>query len=258
MTLPDKEEVPKTHRYYQLWCRVREALFAVPNYFDTTTVIEGIPATDIFTLNSVLGATIEEQVVHALNEMRPIWDPEKEYQAFSFVRQSQTFPDVLLRKKTNGQDIAFGIELKGWYLLAKEGEPNYRFVANRAACAVPDLLVVVPWVLSNVLAGSPIIFPPFVESARYAADMRTHYWQNVRKSDSDKTIHFATKVAPYPKKSDQISDKPASDSGGNFGRIARYNLMDAYTSDMKKTHVRGVPVDAWLQFFKKFEKADAE
>ncbi|MFQ5827536.1 MAG: hypothetical protein ACE5JD_00075 [Candidatus Methylomirabilia bacterium] len=59
--------------------------------------------TDIFTLNAALGATIEEQVVATLNALRPVWDPDKKLQTFGFVRQTQTFPDVLLRRKTDGQ-----------------------------------------------------------------------------------------------------------------------------------------------------------
>jgi hypothetical protein len=31
---------------------------------------------------------------------------------------------------------------------------------------VQDLIVVVPWVLGNLISGSPILFEPFVESAR--------------------------------------------------------------------------------------------
>jgi hypothetical protein len=76
-------------------------------------------ASDIFTLNSALGATIEEQVVASLNTLRPVWDPDRQYQTYGFVRQPQTFPDVLLRRKTDGQDILMGIELKGWYILAR-------------------------------------------------------------------------------------------------------------------------------------------
>lgn len=53
-------------------------------------------ASDILTLNSALGATIEEQVVATLNTLRPVWDPDKQYQTYGFVRQPQTFPDVLL------------------------------------------------------------------------------------------------------------------------------------------------------------------
>jgi hypothetical protein len=42
---------------------VRDALLSLPLHFRTETVIEGISAVDIFTLNAALGATIENQVV---------------------------------------------------------------------------------------------------------------------------------------------------------------------------------------------------
>ena len=37
-----------------------------------------------------------------------------------------------------------GIELKGWYVLSKEGEPSGRYKVTPAACAPQDLLVIVP------------------------------------------------------------------------------------------------------------------
>ena len=79
-------------------------LFAVPDHFTTPTVIEGLLATDIFTLNAPLAATIEESFVNTLNTLRPVWDPDSQYQTYSFVRQSQTFPDVILRAVDNGSN----------------------------------------------------------------------------------------------------------------------------------------------------------
>lgn len=35
-------------------------------------------ATDIFTLNTTLAATIEESVVKTLNNLRSVWDPKNQ------------------------------------------------------------------------------------------------------------------------------------------------------------------------------------
>lgn len=131
---PPVKREPINWQHYELWKRICDAIRSLPDHFKTTTNIEGMLATDIFTLNSALGATIEEQVVYSLNALRPVWDPDKAYQTYAFVRQAQTFPDVVLRRKTNGTDILMGIELKGWYLLAKEGMPNFRFTVSSACC----------------------------------------------------------------------------------------------------------------------------
>lgn len=80
-----------------LWEGVRSALLALPAYFRSDTFIEGVNATDVFTLNAALGATIETQVVETLNQIRSVWDKTGEYRTFSFVRQPQSFPDVVLR-----------------------------------------------------------------------------------------------------------------------------------------------------------------
>lgn len=157
---PPVRHEPTGWSHYDLWKRVCEAIRSLPDHFKTTTNIEGMLATDIFTLNAALGATIEEQVVYSLNSLRPVWDPDKAYQTHAFVRQPQTFPDVVLRRKTDGQDILMGIELKGWYLLAKEGMPNFRFTVTPACCNSWDLIVVVPWLTERLTpVGTSAGFP---------------------------------------------------------------------------------------------------
>ena len=245
--------------HYQLYKDVREAISSLPIYFRTETHISGIMATDLHTLNTVLGATIEEQVVRTLNLIRNTWDQDEKYALYSFVRQAQTFPDVLLRK-TSTNEILLGIELKGWYLLAKEAEPSLRFQATSAACAQRDLIVVVPWVLGNVISGSPILFEPFVESAKYAADYRNYHWQSIRETKQDRGIEIPKNVGPYPSKADQILDKPRSDGGGNFGRLARTGMMDSYMQKLNEVQLCGIKTIYWRQFLKAFQESttDAE
>ena len=236
---------------------MRKALFAIPAYFKTETTIAGIMAGDLFTLGEVLGAAVEEQVVRTLNEIRMVWDPETKYQLYSFIRQPQVFPDVLLRSSDDPDDIIMGIELKSWYLLAKEGVPTFRFAVTQGACNAWDLLMVVPWALSNVLAGAPVVYTPWVENTKYAARFRNHWWQNVRVSKgSDTSINEPEGAKPYPKKSDKIEDKPVSDAGGNFGRMARTRIMESYIQDSLATMLCGVRADAWIDFFRGAPKSE--
>ena len=223
-------------------------------------MIEGIAATDIFTLNSALGATIETQVVTTLNGMREVWDPDKSYRLYGFVRQPQTFPDIVFRRFAD-KNLAeaecppvFGLELKGWYLLSKEGEPSGRYKVTPAACAQADLLVVVPWVLTNVISGKPIVFRPFVESAHYAAERRNYHWQHTRKAQGSSEISSPADVAPYPRKADKISDVPVSDKGGNFGRFARSGFMDEFFVTALQEPISGIRAEHWLKFFKVFQE----
>jgi hypothetical protein len=251
-------ELPKPGEdHYQLYKDVRDAISSLPIYFRTETHISGIMATDLHTLNSVLGATIEEQVVRTLNLIRNTWDADENYALYTFVRQAQTFPDVLLRR-TSTDEILLGIELKGWYLLAKEAEPSLRFQAASAACAQRDLIVVVPWVLGNVISGSPILFEPFVESANYAAAYRNHHWQNIRETKLDTRIEVPKGVGPYPSKADQILDKPHSDGGGNFGRLARTGMMDTYMQKLNEVQLCGIKTTYWRQFLKAFQESTTD
>lgn len=108
--------------HFEIFGYIYKALFALPSFFKSDLIVSGVLATDLFTFNSSLGATIESQVAEALNELRSTWDPEQKYTLYRFVRQPQTFPDVTLRASAPEVDppILMGIELKGWYVLAKE------------------------------------------------------------------------------------------------------------------------------------------
>ncbi|MGI5869976.1 MAG: hypothetical protein ACOX9C_11100 [Kiritimatiellia bacterium] len=190
-----------------------------------------------------------------MNQIRSVWDPDNDYQTYAFFRQPQTFPDVVLRDvaQLNSQPL-MGIELKGWYLIAKEGEPSLRFTQTPNACAEADLIMVVPWVLGNVISGRPKIYSPYIESARYVARYRNYHWEHLRKTDSDATIHIPCNITPYPVKADKSTDAPKSDKGGNFGRIARTGIMDGYMSRIKAMPICGIKASYWLDFFKIFHQ----
>jgi len=193
--------------------------------------------------------------------MRSVWDPDDHYADYYFERQAQTFPDVrLVRRSTSSAEVAMGIELKGWYLLAKENMPSLRYKVTPAACAELDLVVVVPWHLSNVLSGVPVAVSPWVESARYAALYRNYHWSHLRNTEANPSIEMPENAAPYPAASDQISDNPVYDGGGNFGRIARVEpLMGEFISSALKTPVAGIPARDWVVFFKTYvETRDPE
>lgn len=256
---PPQRDLPdEASEHSLLYKNVREAIGTLPVYFRTETHIAGIMATDLHTLNTVLGATIEEQVVRTLNLIRgTTWDADGKYALYSFVRMPQTFPDVRLRR-VSGDEILMGIELKGWYLLAKEGEPSLRFQCTAAACTNQDLIVVVPWVLGNVISGAPILFEPFIESAKYAADFRNYHWQHIRRAGQDPRIDSPTAAMPYPSKVDQILDKPKNDSGGNFGRLARTGMMDAYKEKLGEVLLCGIRTGYWRDFLKAFQESTTE
>ncbi len=58
-------------------------------------------------------------------------------------------------------------------------------------------------------------------------------------------------------KSDQVADKPRSDLGGNFGRLARTGIMDQYTAQIGDRFLCGVKIAHWREFLKVFrENAD--
>ena len=244
-----------------LYQRVIDAIFALPNLFKTSLNIAGIRATDLFTLNSALGASIEQSVVDNLNALRKLWDVDGRFQHYAFTRQAQVFPDVRLQTSAPGVNpqILMGIELKGWFALAKEGEPSFRYYVTPAACADADLLVVFPWVLNEVFSGAPKLLRPFVSEARSAAEQRNHYWNVLRDTRNSAPIKTAEHQAPYPRKGDKFNDSvPHGDSGKNFGRFARGGVMGEFISTLMQEPIAGIPLGAWQRFLKIFSESVTE
>lgn len=239
---------------YELHTGVRKALAALPIYFKFDNPILGIDATDLHNINTLMGAAIENQVVTVLNSLRTIWDENNIWTDYSFHRSSQAFPDVrLIRRNVDGTvETAFGIELKGWWLLSKEGEPSLRYQVAPDACAPWDLVCVVPWFLDNAVSGTPSVAEPWVDQARYAAEWRDFWWTNLRKtqdSDKEKRIKYPEGATPYPFKADLVSARPVKDGGNNFGRLPRAKpLMDSFIKKSLEMPILGIPASHWQQF----------
>jgi hypothetical protein len=240
--------------HYEVWRNVYELLESLPNYFKSEIVIRGINVTDIFSVGSMFSTIIESQIVTILNKLRDSWDKENRYFNYAFTRQSQTFPDILFAHAQKPDEIIFGIELKAWYVFSKESEPSFRFTVDPDACGSADLLVVTPWVLSDVVAGSPVLMTPFIEMGRYAAEYRNYCWVNSREETGVRSTSITRPPTafrhPYPKSKVESSDKAEGDKGNNFGRIARSGLLDEFLLKIKSLDYLGVRIAHWMKFFK--------
>jgi hypothetical protein len=248
--------------------RVRSALFAVPENF-LGVQAPPLQAPDIHTLGAVFGSTIEQEVVETLNRLRnTTWDPDGELAGYRFIRQAQVFPDVVLKATDpdSTPQIKLGIELKGWYALAKERKPNFRFKATPLSCAEQDMLVVYPWALSRVISGEAQVFPPWIVNARYAAEYRNWHWVHSMGGNSDgeielpedRTVLLSRVTAHYPESgTEEHNDEALHDKGGNFGRTARTKLMDGYIERVFIDEaLAGVALGYWQRFLKLFGRED--
>ncbi len=254
-TPPKEVGLPPKWPHRDLYNLVRSALYSLPSVFESELRITGVAAVDLHTLGTSLGASIEFQTVEALNQHRSTWDPEDKYATYRFIRQPQQFPDVILRSQdpATSENVVMGVELKGWYALAKESEPTFRFRVSPTVCQPQDLLVVYPWALSNVVSGSPRLFDPYIVPARFAAEWRNWFWLQRMKGDiGNRSISLSSVTTAYPPKSDLILDQPAEDRGNNFGRLARYEIMDDFTNRLGQELLSGIPVAEWRKFLKRF------
>ena len=242
---------------FEVWERVKEVLFALPSYFRMEGSMPNIPASDLHSANTFLGAAIEEHIPVALNLMRSTWDPESKYADCLFRRQPQTFPDVPFRReRTEGSETLFGIEVKSWYVLAKEMEPSFRLDANREFCAPADLVVIYPWAFSAAVSGTPRLFRPLVLSARKAARLRNEFWKHKATSDEWAEIRVPDQVPSfYPTKNDRINDVAPRDNSKNFGRVARSGVWDAPIGRLlREESIAGIPLLAWHKFLSSFQE----
>ena len=75
----------------------------------------------------------------------------------------------------------------------------------------------------------------------------------MRGAPGDTGVTTPSGVTPYPAPKVKTSDKANSDSGSNFGRVARVpDLMDGYCAQMLTTPVAGIRAKHWVSFFKTY------
>lgn len=251
---PIRQNPEKSWEHFAVWQRIYDLIEALPNYFKSEILIKGINVTDIYSVGNLFSAVIESQIVDILNKLRNVWDADNGYSNYSFVRQSQTFPDILLVNTQKQNDVIFGIELKAWYVFSKESEPSFRFTVTPDACGKPDLLVVIPWFLSDVISGTPNLMFPYIELGKYAAEYRNYYWIRSRETSTSRSTQIISPPKeyrhPYPQSKVEASDKAENDKGNNFGRIARAGLLDDYLLKIKAIDYLGIRVSHWMKFFK--------
>lgn len=215
----------------------------------------GILATDLFSLNTLLGSMIENKVVMFLNAHRHLWD-DGSWSEYHFIRSNESFPDVRLVKKGYNHDIILGIELKSWFILSKEGEPSFRYRTASEACDPADLLCIIPWFLSDAVCGHPVFAFPWVYSAKAAAEATKRYWIYERHTDKPMTIKqrglvTPAGVRPYMENArDKTNYKPVDDGGNNFGRLARTGIMSEFVTETLLTDILGIPANNWRLFLK--------
>ncbi len=215
----------------------------------------GILATDLFSLNTLLGSMIENKVVTFLNAHRHLWD-DGSWREYHFIRSNESFPDVRLVKKGDSHIVVLGIELKSWFILSKEGEPSFRYRTASEACDAADLLCIIPWYLSDAVCGHPVLVTPWVYSAKAASEATKRYWIYERQTNKPETIkrrglEIPDGVRPYMENArDKTNYKPVEDGGNNFGRLARTGIMSDFVDETLLTDILGIPANNWRLFLK--------
>lgn len=122
---------------------------------------------NISKLSPIIGNLMERRITHLLTE------DETEH-GMRWLRQDPLFPDALL-VDSDGKSTNAGFEVKAWYVLSTELTGRFKESVN--LLAGKDIrVVVVAWMMSHVVYGSPQIVDVIVVDALGMASARDgHY-----------------------------------------------------------------------------------
>ena len=123
-------------------------------------------------LSPIIGNLLERRIINLLSEAEA-------GHGMRWIRQDPGFPDALLVNR-DGTSTGSGYEVKAWYALSTEITGRFRESQN--LLAGKDIRVIlVAWMMSHVVYGSPVIVDVLSVSASSAAAARDlHYHQPPR------------------------------------------------------------------------------
>jgi hypothetical protein len=122
---------------------------------------------NISKLSPIIGNLIERRITHLLTE-------EDTEHGMRWQRQDPLFPDALL-VDSDGKSTNSGFEVKAWYALSTELTGRFRESVN--LLAGKDIrVVVVAWMMSHVVYGSPQIVDVLVVDALGMATARDEHY----------------------------------------------------------------------------------
>jgi hypothetical protein len=122
-------------------------------------------------LSPIVGNLLERRIVQVIDELNPVSGS-----GLSWVRQDPGFPDALLVDR-RGTSTEAGYEVKAWYALSTELTGRFR-ESERLLAPRNIGLIVVAWVMSHVVYGTPTIVDILAVDAVSVARARDeHYHQ---------------------------------------------------------------------------------
>ena len=240
---------PEDWPHYPLWKRVRQAVLAAPDHFETNIHLEGIHATDLHTLNDPLAASIEEIFVATLNKLHHAWDPDLRYERHAFVHQPRTFPNVILRQQQHGaaapdghrsEDLASPCPRTGALLPLHRNRGSLQPLGTSSPSCPGVSRTSFP---ARRSSSGPSSSPPSTAPGSETTTGSTN--EQPRRIPESASPPGSRPILP---RTDRIADIPRVDSGHNFGCLARHGIMDEYIHTMLQEPVSGIPAERWLQF----------
>ncbi len=135
---------------------------------------------NISKLSPLIGNLIERRIPSLLSQHQSVRLPallsrQQEKRILEWRRQDPEFPDAALF--TAGKPVGAGFEVKAWFPLATEMTGRFRESQN--LLAGKDIrLVVVAWMMSEIVFGTPEIVGVLVVDARSVAEKRDRHYHD--------------------------------------------------------------------------------
>ena len=83
------------------------------------------------------------------------------------------------------------------------------------------------------------------------AEHRNFYWQESRKQrNKNPNIRTPKDTKHHPDIRQEAADAAVEAKGGNFGRIARTNIINQYINSLKDRSYLGIKISHWIEFFR--------
>lgn len=118
-------------------------------------------------LSPFVGNILENRIVATLNKGTP-------KNGLRWVRQDPDFPDAAL-VTSDGERTHVGYEVKAWYVLSTELTGRFRESQNLLEGKTIRLCVV-PWMLSNIIYGHPVVLDVVTVDALSVAQSRDNHY----------------------------------------------------------------------------------
>lgn len=211
---------------------------------------------DITKAAALVSGVVEARIPILLNSVRDrTWDIDGDFHEYEFRRFTIGFPDILLVRRSDPDDVIFELEAKSWYALSGDALTG-RFLTSHSAITTGTVLAIVGWMLDGVVSGSPQFLRIFTDDAARLAKVRDAAWESIPPAGSHRVVQpqnapgTAQNLLQKLARGEQLQGTEWRADSDNFGKIDRIHdpALAQFTDDVLSLIAAGKPLREWRNF----------